>query len=190
MAEGRRWPLTLIRRGERVGSSRPDYVWWHELPADTTAEAARSVGYEVVDVVPASGHEAALKTERERGDEEASNRLYAFFNDDGYPEAQLRSRLAFENRRADNAEAALAKARTEGREELRAVLEEAEHAVKETAKVLMVLQGTLEKPYEDDPRWSPWTRFVARNERSPWSLLCKVDTSIRAALDSLTKEES
>lgn len=56
--QGREWPLTLIRRGERIGSERPDYVWWQEVPADTTAEAASSVGYEVIDMVPASQLEA------------------------------------------------------------------------------------------------------------------------------------
>lgn len=57
-----RWPLTLVRRGAKV----PDdgSRWWQELPTDSTAESVRSVGYEVVDVVPArsarrtrTGHE-------------------------------------------------------------------------------------------------------------------------------------
>ncbi len=71
----------------------------------------------------------------------------------------------------------------EGREErLEAALKEAHHAIKETAKALMVVEGTLRKPYDDDPRWSPWTRFLDRNERSPWTLLVKADTTARSVL--------
>lgn len=48
------WPKEMVRRGERPGSTRPDYKWWQEVPADTTAESLRFVGYEVVSVLPAS----------------------------------------------------------------------------------------------------------------------------------------
>lgn len=44
----RRW--TMVRRGERLGSSRPDYIWWQELPPGESAEELRSVGYEVVEM--------------------------------------------------------------------------------------------------------------------------------------------
>lgn len=47
-----RWPLTLVRRGERVGSEHPEYVWWQELPEGQSAQDLRDVGYEVVEVVP------------------------------------------------------------------------------------------------------------------------------------------
>jgi hypothetical protein len=44
------WPKRLIRRGPRVGAGPA--VWWQELPDDSTPEAVRSIGYEVVEVVP------------------------------------------------------------------------------------------------------------------------------------------
>ena len=66
------WPLTIIRRGERLGSSRPDYVWWQELPPEDTAEGLRSVGYEVVEVVPASRAAAAKAQELPDADERAA----------------------------------------------------------------------------------------------------------------------
>lgn len=47
------WPKEIIRRGERPGSICPDYIWWQEVPPDETADELRSVGYEVVSVVPA-----------------------------------------------------------------------------------------------------------------------------------------
>lgn len=54
----RRWPLTLVRRGAKV----PDdgTRWWQELPEDQTPEGLRSVGYEVVEVVPLSEIREAL----------------------------------------------------------------------------------------------------------------------------------
>jgi len=67
--------------------------------------------------------------------------------------------------------------------QLEEALEEAHHAIKETAKVLIAVRPALEKPYPDDPRWSPWTRFLDRSERSPWTLLVKADTAIRTALE-------
>lgn len=50
--------LTLIRRGAKV----PDdgSRWWQELPEGQTADGVRSVGYEVVEVVPLSEVEDAL----------------------------------------------------------------------------------------------------------------------------------
>lgn len=50
---------------------------------------------------------AEVKRAYERGDEDASNRLCAFFDDVEYPEPQLRSRLAFAERRLSQAEQAL-----------------------------------------------------------------------------------
>lgn len=50
-----RWPLTLIRRGAKVADDGTR--WWQELPEWQTAEGVRSVGYEVVDVIPAPRRE-------------------------------------------------------------------------------------------------------------------------------------
>lgn len=52
-----RWPVTLVRRGSRPNSDRPDYRWWQELPDDEIAQHVQAVGYEVVSVVPASLYE-------------------------------------------------------------------------------------------------------------------------------------
>lgn len=45
--------LTLIRRGKRLEATgaAADYEWWQELPPGESAEALRSVGYEVVTFV-------------------------------------------------------------------------------------------------------------------------------------------
>ena len=70
----------------------------------------------------------------------------------------------------------------------RSVVEQSHEAIRAAAKLLITLEETLKQPYSDDPRWSPWTRFVARNEYSPWNLLIKADTRLRAALDGAEKQ--
>ena len=67
-------------------------------------------------------------------------------------------------------------------------LEEARHTIAETAKALIVVMPKLKEPYPDHPSLSPWTRFFDRHEGTPWGLLGKSDTSLRAAL-ALTEEE-
>ena len=47
----RKWPITLVRRGAKVPDDGTQ--WWQELPEGQTADGLRSVGYEVVEVVPA-----------------------------------------------------------------------------------------------------------------------------------------
>ncbi len=68
----------------------------------------------------------------------------------------------------------------------RELLEQAAKAIRDTLKILLTLKGTLEQPYPDDDRWSPWTRWIDRNEYSPWSLLVKADTRLRIALNEAT----
>jgi hypothetical protein len=51
----KRWPLTLIKRGVRVGTTSryPETIWWQETnPEAKTADAARNIGYEAYDFVP------------------------------------------------------------------------------------------------------------------------------------------
>lgn len=53
----KRWPLTLIKRGVRVGttSQHPETIWWQETnPEAPTAQAARNIGYEAYEFIPVS----------------------------------------------------------------------------------------------------------------------------------------
>lgn len=61
-------------------------------------------------------------------------------------------------------------------------LEEAHAAIKKAAQAFIVVEGTLKKPYEDDPRWSPWTRFIDRADNDAWPRLCRAETTARKAL--------
>ncbi|MFC8676737.1 hypothetical protein ACFUEN_29130 [Streptomyces griseorubiginosus] len=49
-------------------------------------------------------------------------------------------------------------------------LAEAGDALYAIGKACLVVQSTLEVPYNDDPRWSPWTRFVGRPARTAYNL--------------------
>jgi hypothetical protein len=51
-----------------------------------------------------------------------------------------------------------------------AQLAEAGDALYAIGKACLVVKGTLEVPYTDDPRWSPWTRFVAGPARTAYNL--------------------
>lgn len=61
-------------------------------------------------------------------------------------------------------------------------LEEAHAAIKKAAQAFIVVEGTLKKPYEDDPRWSPWTRFIDRADNDAWPRLCRAEETARKAL--------
>lgn len=53
----KQWPLTLIKRGVKVGttSKYPETIWWQESnPEAPTASSARNIGYEAYDMVPVS----------------------------------------------------------------------------------------------------------------------------------------
>lgn len=51
-----------------------------------------------------------------------------------------------------------------------AQLAEAGDALYAIGKACLVVKGTLEIPYTDDPRWSPWTRFVGGPARTAYNL--------------------
>lgn len=42
----------------------------------------------------------------------------------------------------------------------RELLEQAAVALMDCATVALAVQSDLDQPYRDDPRWSPWTRWV------------------------------
>ncbi len=44
----------------------------------------------------------------------------------------------------------------------RALLERAERALWEVSKAALTVAPSLYDPYPDDPRWSPWTRWMKR----------------------------
>lgn len=46
------------------------------------------------------------------------------------------------------------------RERLRAQLSSARTARRRVSSALIAVSPLLEQPYPDDPRWTPWTRFV------------------------------
>lgn len=46
------WPLPLVRRGAK--GPRGGRSWWEELPEGESADGMRSLGYEVVEVIPIS----------------------------------------------------------------------------------------------------------------------------------------
>ena len=73
--------LTLIRRGERVGSNRPDYRWWQELPADETREHLSAAGYEIVDFIATSEAEKLARAiEKDLNGEAGEMELRAALN--------------------------------------------------------------------------------------------------------------
>jgi hypothetical protein len=43
-------------------------------------------------------------------------------------------------------------------------------ALSDVAQAALVVKGTLTKPYPDDPRWSPWTRFMYRPTERAFNL--------------------
>ncbi|WP_326729008.1 hypothetical protein [Streptomyces phaeochromogenes] len=49
-------------------------------------------------------------------------------------------------------------------------LAEAADALYAIGKACLVVKGTLDVPYQDDPRWTPWTRWVAKPARTAYNL--------------------
>lgn len=49
------------------------------------------------------------------------------------------------------------------------------------AKAALVVEHSLDKPYEDDPRWSPWTRWVERPAREAHDLAMAIRKRLREA---------
>jgi hypothetical protein len=56
------------------------------------------------------------------------------------------------------------------RDELIRLLQQAAAALEAAGRAALVVKGTLIKPYPDDPRWSPWTRFVEQPARDAYNL--------------------
>lgn len=78
---------------------------------------------------------------------------------------------------------------------LYAELAAAAHALKEISKACLVVKPTLDHPYRDDPRWTPWTRFVDRPAKVAFGLGVDLarrygvgDTGLMAARTAPTTE--
>lgn len=55
-------------------------------------------------------------------------------------------------------------------EQLRDLLRQAADALVEVGKKSIVVKPTLNKPYPDDPTWTPWTRFLEDPARKAYNL--------------------
>lgn len=55
-------------------------------------------------------------------------------------------------------------------QQLRAELVQAAEALRAVGKAALVVKPTLEKPYEDEPGLSPWTRFMEEPSRTAYNL--------------------
>jgi hypothetical protein len=77
-----------------------------------------------------------LRKAVQQGEEEAETRLYAFFNDDEFPEAQVRAKLGEMSRRAETAEQAVALVRRRA-ERLRSAAQEGSDADVEDLELLL-----------------------------------------------------
>lgn len=54
--------------------------------------------------------------------------------------------------------------------ELRDLLRQAADALVEVGKKALVVKPTLDKPYPDQPEWTPWTRFLGEPARNAYNL--------------------
>lgn len=63
-------------------------------------------------------------------------------------------------------------------EQLVEALRACQKSIGDLRTAFIVVEGCLDKPYPDDPRWSPWTRFVQR----PWNAAATASEMARAAL--------
>lgn len=60
----------------------------------------------------------------------------------------------------------------------RALVERAERALRGVAKTALVVKPTLDQPYPDDPRWTPWTRWMEKDAHEAFN----ASEALRAAL--------
>jgi hypothetical protein len=61
------------------------------------------------------------------------------------------------------------------------LLKRAADALWKSAKAALVVEHSLDKPYEDDPRWSPWTRWVERPAREAHDLAMVIRKRLKGA---------
>lgn len=61
----------------------------------------------------------------------------------------------------------------------RELLERAAAALMDCATVALTVQPDLEQPYRDDPRWSPWTRWVEPKANRAYELAVTIRKRLR-----------
>jgi hypothetical protein len=61
------------------------------------------------------------------------------------------------------------------------LLRQAADALWACAKAALTVEPMLKEPYADDPRWSPWTRWVERPAREAHDLKVKINRHLKAA---------
>lgn len=64
--------------------------------------------------------------------------------------------------------------------ELEALLDQAASALTTVGKKALVVKPTLDKPYPDDPSWTPWTRFLEEPAREAFNLGAEIKRRLRA----------
>lgn len=62
----------------------------------------------------------------------------------------------------------------------RELLGQAAEALWGCAKAALTVEHSLDKPYPDDPRWSPWTRWVERPAREAHDLAMAIRKHLKA----------
>lgn len=65
--------------------------------------------------------------------------------------------------------------------EMRDLLEQAAAALKAVGKAALVVKPTLDKPYPDDPSWTPWTRFMEQPARTAYNLGAEIRRVLKAS---------
>lgn len=63
----------------------------------------------------------------------------------------------------------------------RELLQQAADALWNCSKAALTVAPTLRVPYEDDQRWSPWTRWVERPAREAHDLAMTIRKHLKAA---------
>jgi len=62
---------------------------------------------------------------------------------------------------------------------LRELLRQAAEALMDSAKAALTVKPSLDQPYPDDPRWTPYTRWVERPARRAHDLSIAIRKNLR-----------
>lgn len=61
------------------------------------------------------------------------------------------------------------------------MLEAAERALTKSFTTALTVKPCLDTPYSDDPRWTPWTRWMERSAREAHDAAMSLRTILRGA---------